>query len=400
MDEYTSCYNDVCQRADTQQISNSVDLHKLTYREHRARTHLPSQLICSARVKATESIKSVMAIRKKQVQIHQRRLKKAKKTGKAIPPLKRARTPQSTLCSVRYDARSFRFDRMTRQVSLVHVQQEGCRINRMMVSVLTPAYYEQYLTPDWQQESADLLYRKGAFWLHIVLSSALPAVASTNHAIGVDLGIARLAVTSRPHYFGGKHVKETNNRHFRLRRALQAKGTKSAKRHLKKVAGRLKRFQANTNHVVAKRIVAMCQPGDTLVMEDLTDIRDHVQGRRIQRRAISNWSFAQLQDFLAYKAAWKGVSTHVVDAWYTSLACSRCASIDKQNRTCQSEFSCTQCGYRNNADENAAYNIRDAYLASCAMRAASGHPCQDAYRLGSWESGTSPSPSRHGSLDA
>src|SRR6266702_3943019 len=112
-DAYTSCYNDVCQRADTQQISNSVDLHKLTYREHRARTHLPSQLICSARVKATESIKSVMAIRKKQGQSHQRRLKKAKKTGKAIPPLKRARTPQSTLCSVRYDARSFRFDRMT-----------------------------------------------------------------------------------------------------------------------------------------------------------------------------------------------------------------------------------------------------------------------------------------------
>jgi putative transposase len=204
------------------------------------------------------------------------------------------------------------------------------------------------------------------------------------------VGINRLAVTSHPRYFGGKHVKETNNRFFRLRRKLQGKGTKSAKRHLKKLSGRLKRFQQDANHVIAKRIVATCQPGDTLAMENLTDIRDRTRGRRTQRRAMSHWSFAQLQRFLAYKATLKGISVHFVDARYTSQKCSKCGHIEKRNRTSQSEFSCKKCGYRNNADENASYNIRDNSLASRAMRVASGPPCQAASRLDSSESGTSP----------
>lgn len=383
MQEYTDCYNDVCKRADAEKMSNGLELHKLTYAEHRANTHLPSQLICAARVKATESIKSVIALRKKQVQLHQKRLKHAEKMGKNVKPLKLAKTPQSTLCAIRYDARSFRFDRKTRVVSLLHVQQEGHTRNRALIPVQIPAYYEQYVTPDWHQESADLLYRKGSFWLYIVVSCAVPSVEPTGNVIGIDLGINRLAVTSHPLYFGGTHVKETNNRYFRLRRKLQGKGTTSAKRHLKKLSGRLKRFQHDANHVIAKRIVATCQPGDALVMENLTDIRDRTRERRTQRRAMSHWSFAQLQRFLAYKAAFKGISVHFIDARYTSQKCSRCGHIEKRNRTNQSEFSCRKCGYRNNADENASYNLRDNYLASRAMRVASGPTCQAASRIDS-----------------
>jgi IS605 OrfB family transposase len=372
MHEYTACFNEVCQLAETEKISNSVELHRLTYANHRATTHLPSQLICAARVKATEAIKSVITHRKRQVQKHQQRLKEAKKTGKPVKPLKLAKTPHSKLCAIRYDARSFRFDRNARMVSLVHVQQEGVTRNRAGIAVKVPAYYEQYLTQEWQQNSADLIYRKGAYWLHMVVSCEQASLSPTasSKVIGVDLGINRLAVTSHPRFFGGKRIKETNNRYFRLRRALQGKGTKSAKRHLKKVSGRLQRFQQNANHVISKQIVNSCHPGDTLVMENLTDIREHTKGRRKQRRAMSNWSFAQLQGFISYKAAYKGVSVAFVDARYSSQACSRCGYIDKRNRVCQSEFSCTnkQCGYSINADENAAYN-----LASRAKRVASGY---------------------------
>jgi putative transposase len=367
MQEYTACFNAVCQIAETHKISNGLQLHRLTYAEHRATTHLPAQLICAARVKATEALKSVVARRKKQMQKHQQRLKEAKKTGQAVKPLQLAKTPHSHLCAVRYDARSFRFDRDTRLVSLVHVQQPGQIRNRATSAVKVPAYYEQYLTPQWHQESADLIYRKGTFWLHMVVSCEQASSLPAGKAIGVDLGINRLAVTSHPHFFGGKHLKETNNRYFRLRRKLQAKGTKSAKRHLKQLSGRLKRFQADANHVVSKRISSSCQPGDNLVMEHLTDIRERVKGRRQQRRAMSNWSFSQLQRFLAYKAAYRGISIEFVDARYSSQACSRCGYIAKRNRTCQSEFSCQQCGYQNNADLNAAYN-----LASRAKRVTGG----------------------------
>lgn len=368
MQEYTACFNEVCQIADTEKISNGLELHRSTYASHRAATHLPSQLVCAARVKATEAMKSVIALRKKQKAAYQKRLKQAQKIGKPPKPLKLAKTPCSRLCAIRYDARSFRLDRNSRMVSLVHVHQPGQIRNRATIAVTVPAYYEQYLTAEWQQESADLLSRQGSFWLHLVVSCAVPPLPPTGTAIGVDLGINRLAVTSHPRFFGGKRIKKTNNRYFRLRRSLQAKGTKSAKRHLKKLSGRLKRFQADANHILAKQLVNSCQPGDRLVMENLTDIRDRTKRRRKQRRAMSNWSFAQLQAFVAYKATYRGIHVEFVDARYSSQACSRCGYIDKRNRVCQSEFSCKQCGYQANADYNASVN-----LASRAKSVAGGH---------------------------
>jgi putative transposase len=358
-------FNAVCQFADARHISNGVELHRLTYAEQRASTHLPSQLICAARMKATEAIKSVIARRTKQ----RKKYEALMKQGKANQPLKLAQTPHSSLCTIRYDARSFRFDRNSRVVSLVHVQQPGQRQNRVTIAVKVPAYYEQYLTAGWQQESADLLYREGKFWLHIVVSCVVAPVTPSqeNKVIGVDLGIHRLAVTSQAQFYGGKHLKETNNRYFRLRRSLQGKGTKSARRHLKKLSGKLKRFQQDANHVLSKQIVSSCNPGDTLVMEHLTDIRERTKGRRKQRRAMSNWSFAQLQGFLIYKAAYRGIGVACVDARYSSQACSSCGYIDKRNRLSQSEFSCKRCGFKLNADLNAARN-----LASRARSATSG----------------------------
>ncbi len=37
------------------------------------------------------------------------------------------------------------------------------------------------------------------------------------------------------------------------------------------------------------------------MLENLTDIRERTRGRRKQGRAMSSWSFAQLQAFVAYK---------------------------------------------------------------------------------------------------
>src|SRR6266581_8002864 len=92
MQEYTACFNEVCQLAETEKISNGVELHRLTYANQRASTHLPSQLICAARVKATEAIKSVITRRKKQGVKHQQRVQESQKTGKPLRPLKLART--------------------------------------------------------------------------------------------------------------------------------------------------------------------------------------------------------------------------------------------------------------------------------------------------------------------
>ena len=99
-----------------------------------------------------------------------------------------------------------------------------------------------------------------------------------------------------------------------LRAKLQAKGTKSAKRLLRKRSRKETRFAADTNHVIAKRIVTEAQrTGRGIALEDLTGIRARVRLRKPQRVTLHSWAFAQLGQFTAYKAALAGVPVVHVD---------------------------------------------------------------------------------------
>lgn len=57
IEQYTWSFNAVCQLGWDNKVTNGVALHKQTYYDHRAKTGLPSQLVCAARVKATEAMK-------------------------------------------------------------------------------------------------------------------------------------------------------------------------------------------------------------------------------------------------------------------------------------------------------------------------------------------------------
>jgi putative transposase len=184
--------------------------------------------------------------------------------------------------------------------------------------------------------------------------------------VGVDVGLKHPAVTSQRNFLGKKHWKEIERKYFRIRRKLQSKGTKSARKHLKKLSGRLKRFRRDCDHVLSKRIVQAVSTGTTIVIENLTEIRNHARTRKkteIARR-LHSWSFAQFRFFLSYKAQERGMKLVAIDPRYTSQTCSKCGYVHQSNRKSQSLFLCDVCGYQLNADLNASYNIRDKHLAS------------------------------------
>jgi len=118
--------------------------------------------------------------------------------------------------------------------------------------------------------------------------------------VGVDLGVGRPAVTSPARFLGKRRWREVESRSFGLHRALQAKGTRSAKRRLRRVSGRQERFRRNCDHVLSKCVVRSVEPGAALVFEDLTDIRDRMKGRQKPRRRLHAWSFARLRGFARY----------------------------------------------------------------------------------------------------
>lgn len=226
-------------------------------------------------------------------------------------------------------------------------------------------------------DSADLACRKGEWHLHVVLTIPTPEFVDNAQAVGVDLGLNRPAVTSNRKFLGQRRWREISNRYFRLRRKLQCKGTRQAKRRLKRLSGKQFRFRADCDHVLSKQVVLSVLPGTTIVIENLTDIRTGTKQKgRQSRRRLHSWSFAQMRSFLTYKAEAKGCQVVGIDPRYTSQRCSRCGYIHRSNRKSQSVFLCRQCGYELNADLNGAKNVAQKYLASVGISDAGGLPSE------------------------
>ena len=89
------------------------------------------------------------------------------------------------------------------------------------------------------------------------------------------------------------------------------------------------------------------------MLEDLGTVRE--KGSKIKRYSEKNqWAFYQLEQFIRYKAAMRGVPVCRVDPAYTSQQCSRCGSIHKPDGK---HYQCKTCGHNEHRDANAAFNI-------------------------------------------
>jgi putative transposase len=366
LEQHTACYNAVTHEGFTTSCSNGVELHKRTYYPLRSQyPDLPAQLVCAARVRATESVKSALTWKRKHEESYPKKVAKAEKQGKPIPPFTPVRCPISELACIRYDQRSYWVKWDTGICSLATVN------GRVELPFAVPDHLMQYV--GYKTCSADLCYRKGRFTLHIVVSLPVPTVESSQEVVGVDLGLNRPAVTSNRQFLGERRWKEQERRTFRLKRKLQAKGTKSAKRHLRKLSGKQFRRHKDHDHVLSKRIVQHTPAGATIALENLKNIRETSQmGRGKQNKNVDNkrrlhsWSFAQLYSFVEYKAEARGIEVVKVDPRHTSQTCSRCGYQARNNRRSQSLFHCRSCGYQLNADLNASKNIREKHIASLA----------------------------------
>lgn len=79
-------------------------------------------------------------------------------------------------------------------------------------------------------------------------------------------------------------------------------------------------------------------------------------------RAILDKGWGGFVLALEHKARYTGSEIVKVNPAYTSQRCSRCGHVDAKSRESQADFRCTACGYRDNADVNAAKNILAAGL--------------------------------------
>ncbi|MGH7961463.1 MAG: RNA-guided endonuclease InsQ/TnpB family protein, partial [Candidatus Binatia bacterium] len=271
--------------------------------------------------------------------------------GKAVEVFRRDKRTCPTFQpdgAMTYDERIMSFKGMDR-VSLLTLE------GRQLIPLVFGEYQRERF--DRIKGQCDVVVRKGKFFLYCTIDVPEPPQGGVKKFLGIDLGIVNIATTSEGQTFSGEQIERCRRRHAKARQQFQRCNTRGARRRLKQMSRRQRRFQTTVNHTISKQLAAFAKALNRgLALEDLTNIRTRIEhtARRKQRARLSNWAFRQLREFIAYKAKLAGVPVCFVDPRNSSRECSQCSYTDKANRKTQADFLCGQCGYAAHADFNAA----------------------------------------------
>jgi len=349
--ETMEAFNSACNYlASLGKHTNKYELQRIAYREIREKYGLSAQMAIRAISKVVE-------------------------TWKTNPES----TPKFELRgAMQYDQRILSFKGLDR-VSIATLR------GRLKLRLLVGGYQKEALEGRWgmRRGQADLVYRGGRFFLYVVVDAPEENPFQPKDIIGVDLGIVNIATDSTGRNWSSERVENVRKKYESLRSRLQAVGTKSAKRHLKRLSGKERRFKRDVNHCISKALVGYAEgTSSAIALEDLKGIRGRgITVGRSERSRHSKWAFSELRRFIEYKARLRGVPVIVVDPRNTSRECPLCHYTDKGNRPSRDVFRCLSCGYTAPADYVGALNIR--------ARAAVSQPIVAPLSLGAASSGAS-----------
>jgi putative transposase len=368
---YRDALNAVSRYAFEQGKTSSVTtLHKGMYAELRTLYRLPSQLACSVERQVAATYKGLWTKLKRNAEHRRQKITRKRFKGLDKPPKYSSPTVQYA-----YE-RDYTFQRESR-VSV------GTLNGRVSVAYQGYDKHVALIRQGATIGDAKLWYDrpKKRFYLLVSLTIALPdpTPAHLSEVVGVDVGIRYLAVTTtttgQASFHPGKRERHHANHYARLRKRLQHKGTRGAKRRLRRIEQRERRLKMQANHTIATQIIQQ-HPHALIGLEQLTDIRERTRRRKRKRkkhgkgyervsekarkvnRVYSQWSFAELHAMLSYKAALSGALAIKVDADYTSKACPMCGHTADENRPKKGLlFVCQQCHYTLHADLVGARNV-------------------------------------------
>jgi len=255
-------------------------------------------------------------------------------------------------------------------------------IDRVFILTLEGRLIIPFVMGKYQRErfslakgQCDLIRRKDGKWfLLVTIDVPEGTLIPSTDFIGVDFGVVNLATDNDGEIYTNTETEKVRQKQNKVRRSLSRKAgnvkrsgkrPKNIRRKLKALSGKERRFKANENHRISKRLVEKAT--DTkrgIGLEDLIDIRERTRFRKAQRDKMSKWSFAELRGFIEYKGKLAGVPVIPVDPRNTSRTCPKCGHIDKGNRTARGLFLCRLCGYFDHADVVGATNIASGSLSA------------------------------------
>lgn len=207
----------------------------------------------------------------------------------------------------------------------------------------------------------------------------------TDLVIGLDVGVARLGTTSDNHFHSPIKLEKEQRKVKTLQREMDRRKKKVKKPgiepkvrssnykksllKLQKASRKLRRRRSDKLHKYSRKIVYRTKAifAEDLKIKNMTHSAKgtvanpgkNVKAKSGLNREILNQSWGILYSFIEYKARFEGKMFEKVNPRNTSRKCNICGFTKKGNRVSQSEFKCLKCGHEDNADLNAACNIRN-----------------------------------------
>ena len=141
-----------------------------------------------------------------------------------------------------------------------------------------PKCYQQYfMNPEWSLGTGKLVSLYGQWYLHIPATMEADDTfdeSAPKHVVGIDRGLRFLATLydekGNTTFISGREIMKTRSKFDQIRAELQSRGTKSAKRALKRLSERENRWMSDVNHCITKTLVEKHGPDTLFVLEDLT----------------------------------------------------------------------------------------------------------------------------------
>jgi putative transposase len=242
----------------------------------------------------------------------------------------------------------------------------------------------------------------GRYHVSLLVDEAVQPLPPNDRAVGIDLGLIDLAVTSDGQRIANPRLARAKQQRIarwqrklaRKREAakaamgLQGKATPKGVRiprsnNAQRLSRRIARIHAAVRdarrdhlHKVSTQLI---RENQTICVEDLA-VSNMVKNPNLSR-SISDAGWRELRSMLEYKAALYGRDLQVVNRWLpSSKRCNACGYTLESMPLSARAWTCPHCDAHHDRDVNAARNIRAAGLAQQHEQRTAGlagtHACQ------------------------
>ena len=182
------------------------------------------------------------------------------------------------------------------------------------------------------------------------------------NAVGIDLGVKSIVVTSDGEYYGNPdYLKKYEKKIKGLQKGLsrKEKGSKNyykCQNKIQEVYRKLQNSRRKMNEEIVSKII---KNNNIIVSEDLSINEMIKEANKSLRKNIINSTMGDIIRRLEYKCKWLNKKLIKVNRYYaSSQICSSCGNIKKEMKNLNKrKYECEKCGIEIERDLNASINI-------------------------------------------